>query len=351
MRLRNHVLVASVAAVALAAAAVGNSRAQDDAPTLDERVARLEAELAVARQGEAARRGARVFARACAACHGSAGRGDGPAAADLDPPPRDLTARQFRFRTTPSGEQPRPEDLERTIRKGLPGSLMPGFGRLIADDEMSDLIAFVYSVRPETAGTWAPADPIVLAPVPPATAETIEKGRALYLMLGCGSCHGNRGDGKGPSAAGLTDENDRPMGTTDFLYDPLKGGRSAEAIVRALRTGLNGAPMPSYDDAVLFAREQIDPAAVPGGLDADERAAFEALARVAPTLAELQRLDDGGRSELRDRRLAAVAHYVLSLERRRGFRFWLFRQEPEREPRPERAPKRAKAASDEEFWE
>ena len=51
-------------------------------------------------------RGARLFARTCAACHGRQGRGDGPAAADLDPRPRDLSARQIRFRTTPSGHAP-----------------------------------------------------------------------------------------------------------------------------------------------------------------------------------------------------------------------------------------------------
>lgn len=36
------------------------------------------------------RRGAAVYAQACAACHGDTGRGDGPAAKGLNPPPANL---------------------------------------------------------------------------------------------------------------------------------------------------------------------------------------------------------------------------------------------------------------------
>src|SRR5262245_47023804 len=57
--------------------------------------------------------GKRTFERACAACHGTSGRGNGPGAADLNPHPRDLTANAFRFRSTASGGPPLPADLER----------------------------------------------------------------------------------------------------------------------------------------------------------------------------------------------------------------------------------------------
>ncbi len=36
--------------------------------------------------------GRRLFAENCATCHGASGRGDGPAAKDLHPPPADLAA-------------------------------------------------------------------------------------------------------------------------------------------------------------------------------------------------------------------------------------------------------------------
>jgi len=35
--------------------------------------------------------GAALYRRHCASCHGTSGRGDGPAAAALNPPPNDLT--------------------------------------------------------------------------------------------------------------------------------------------------------------------------------------------------------------------------------------------------------------------
>ena len=104
----------------LAVAALGVSR-DARGEGLEERVARLEA----AQQTEQALRGKRVFTRACAACHGGGGKGDGPAAGDLDPPPRDLTSRRYRFRSTTTGSLPTPDDLARTIRHGLPGSQMP----------------------------------------------------------------------------------------------------------------------------------------------------------------------------------------------------------------------------------
>ncbi len=40
---------------------------------------------------EAVRQGQQYFVRYCSACHGGEGRGDGPAASALQPPPTDLT--------------------------------------------------------------------------------------------------------------------------------------------------------------------------------------------------------------------------------------------------------------------
>ena len=42
-------------------------------------------------QAEMAQVGQRYFVRYCSACHGAQGRGDGPAAVALQPPPADLT--------------------------------------------------------------------------------------------------------------------------------------------------------------------------------------------------------------------------------------------------------------------
>ena len=261
----------------------------------------------------AAVRGARLFAASCAACHGSEGRGDGPGAADLDPPPRDLTSREFRFRTTPSGAPPRDEDLVRTIREGLPGTAMPAFGTLFDDARLVELVAFLRAIGP--AADVPP--PLEIDDVLATDDEASRRqGHALYLALGCWRCHGVTGAGDGPSAATLVDGRGHRLRATDFRHDPFKGGRETRDVVRALRTGLNGTPMPSYDEVMLLAREDpLDTEAIEAALPEGARAAIAELRSSSPARAELEALTAGERAALRDARLAALAHYVLSLSR------------------------------------
>ena len=308
------------------------------ADDVTDRVARLEREVGQQRAAQ----GERIFARACAACHGTAGRGDGPAAAELDPPPRDLTSRRFRFRTTPTGALPRPDDLKRTIRAGLPGTAMAGYGDLFSERELDSLVAFVYALH----GDPPPPDELQLSERFDRVDATAPDGRALYMVSGCWTCHGINGDGHGPASATLTDELDRPMRILDLRLDPFKGGRDLASVVRALRTGLNGAPMPSYDEAMLFAAEDYPVEAVLPERDVELRAgsaAFRVAAAdrenlqtylaAAPDRERLAALDETARIELRDTRLEALAHYVLSLDRRRGFAYRLLREHPELEAR------------------
>jgi cytochrome c oxidase cbb3-type subunit 3 len=84
--------------------------------------------------GDAAN-GARLYADACASCHGPAGEGrEGPALAN----PRFLAAATDTY-------------LVETIRRGRRGTSMPGFGaaspthRLLADDELHDVVTLLRS--------------------------------------------------------------------------------------------------------------------------------------------------------------------------------------------------------------
>ena len=301
---------------------------------LEQRVSQLEAALERAKHEDKVRRGSTIFARACAACHGRSGRGDGPAAADLDPLPRDLASRQFRFRTTPSGEAPHAEDLARTIRRGLPGTWMPAFGSVFSASEIDDLVGFIDSLRAEDSLPDAPPEPLPIPSIPPPGPSTLDEGRAVYLLSGCWRCHGLDGSGRGPSSRGLTDENDRPIGTTDFRYDPFKGGQEPEDIARTLLTGLNGAPMPSYGEAMVFAREDVEVTSTfTDMLTHEDLEALEAYIRAAPPRVRVDELGEAGHLELRDRRLAALAHYVLSFDRRTGFWYRFLRQRPEQQAR------------------
>ena len=75
--------------------------------------------LAVGEGERFARRGAEVFARNCAGCHGQDGSGDGPAAVALTPAPRNLTTAQFSDRS-----------LSESLWNGVRGSSMPSWSDL-----------------------------------------------------------------------------------------------------------------------------------------------------------------------------------------------------------------------------
>ena len=82
-------------------------------------------------------RGARIFVRTCAGCHGADGRGT--LRPGLAKPPRDLTNPAFQGQMTN-------EQLRHSIRIGK--GQMPAFGGLMPDDEIADVIAFVRTLVP-----------------------------------------------------------------------------------------------------------------------------------------------------------------------------------------------------------
>jgi mono/diheme cytochrome c family protein len=84
--------------------------------------------------------GKKVYMQFCASCHGQSGKGDGPAAAALNPKPRDHTDRQYM--SSLSDEQ-----LFKVIKEGGASvgksPLMPPWGPSIKDDQIKDVIAYV----------------------------------------------------------------------------------------------------------------------------------------------------------------------------------------------------------------
>jgi mono/diheme cytochrome c family protein len=96
---------------------------------------------AVAGTPEQLSQGSQLYADHCASCHGSDGRGDGPAGLMLDPKPRDLTRLEDWSKGT------RLSDLFRTLTLGLPGTAMPGFDYL-GPDERFAIALYVESLVP-----------------------------------------------------------------------------------------------------------------------------------------------------------------------------------------------------------
>ena len=173
------------------------------------------------------------------------GDGRGPAGVSLafnGRPPRDFTGGQFRFKSTRSDTGATDADLRRTIEDGLPATAMPYFGDLLAREEIDRLITVVRSFA---RTPLLVADPIDLGREPPSTPEARERGQRLYAELGCAACHGAGGDGRGPAAPDLCNDDGSVARPTDLRRPwALRGGSEARDIALRLASGLAGTPMP-----------------------------------------------------------------------------------------------------------
>lgn len=173
-------------------------------------------------------KGKQLFLVNCASCHGPEGMGNGERAAELNPKPRNYHTEKFKFGAAPL-------QIYNTITNGSPGTSMPAFVLLPAEDRWA-LVHFVRTQvsnppddSPEeiaklgggevattatttttttiTATTTAtgPRIPIILAmqkiaepDIQPKLIKSIaptEKGKFLYQKY-CASCHGPSGEGK-----------------------------------------------------------------------------------------------------------------------------------------------------------
>ena len=78
--------------------------------------------------------GLQIYETNCQVCHGVAGRGDGPSAAGLDPPPADLVVHVPHH---PEGH------LFRFIHDGIPGTSMAPLGEQLTDEEIWHVINYI----------------------------------------------------------------------------------------------------------------------------------------------------------------------------------------------------------------
>lgn len=194
--------------------------------------------------------GKEVFRQNCAGCHGVDADGKGPAALMLSPKPRNLVTGAFKFRSTSLGSLPTDQDLLRTIDQGIAGSSMPAFP-LLSSHQKYALVAYIKSLRPNWQANVGKA---LTIPEPPTEIfinrtlflASAVRGRKLFED-GCLTCHGDRGHGDGPSAEGLVDGDNQPIHPANLGRRGVKSGKRAQDIYKAILTGLDGTPMPSFE--------------------------------------------------------------------------------------------------------
>ena len=190
------------------------------------------------------------YDRWCAGCHGDDGKGEGPGAAMMMPRPRDFTTGRYQIRSTPSGALPTDEDLTRVILDGMPGTAMPGWRDHFGDAEIRDLITYLKSFSPFFESQPAP-EAVEMASAPGVDEAALAEGREFYEKIECNKCHGEAGRGDGPSAPTLEDDDDLPVRAADLTENWFfNGGGTVEEIHERLVTGLNGTPMPSFQDLI-----------------------------------------------------------------------------------------------------
>ena len=203
--------------------------------------------------------GKEVFASYCVICHGDKGDGKGlvgivsraqKSGVVVYTYPRDFTAGLFKFRTTPTGYLPTDDDLLKTVTNGIPRSGMPSHED-VPLNERKAVVEYIktFSKRwqEEERGT-----PITLAAAPAyvGTTASVERGKKLFTAVGCDKCHGATGRGDGPSSNDLKDAWGDKILPFDFTSGSLKGGTGAEDIYRTFVTGLDGTPMPSFEESL-----------------------------------------------------------------------------------------------------
>ena len=84
--------------------------------------------------------GKKLYGQFCASCHGQSGKGDGAAAAALNPKPRDHTNKEYMSKMSNDEMLKVIKDGGASIGKS---PLMPPWGATLKDDQIQDVIAYI----------------------------------------------------------------------------------------------------------------------------------------------------------------------------------------------------------------
>ncbi|HEY5312898.1 MAG TPA: c-type cytochrome [Pirellulales bacterium] len=221
-----------------------------------------------------------LFRQHCVHCHGISGDGAGPTAAFLVPYPRDYRRGIFKYKATQRGDPPSAADLAKLLREGIPGTAMPSF-TLLPADEIDALVEYVryLSLRGEVetgmaiqvydaeeplemtrsalvdaflatpAEMWAKAEKSLIKPPAHPSVDTPEKlqasiaaGRVLFLggKAQCTKCHGPNALGDGSDVALFDDWNkDKKVAETEKqIHDPKTEADTRKRLQRTLASWL-----------------------------------------------------------------------------------------------------------------
>jgi mono/diheme cytochrome c family protein len=173
----------------------------------------------------------RLYMALCQRCHAAAGDGFGPIQPNLAGFPRAFAGNAGFFRRAAD------ERLVGSIEKGIPGTPMPPYGRLLDQESRERLLDLLFEAFIGTARhDKAELPPL---PAPPAAAPPPAKTDTLFDSL-CLRCHGVAGTGTGPEHLRHLP---RPRNLTNRSYF---AALDDERIARAVAYGVPGTAMPAF---------------------------------------------------------------------------------------------------------
>jgi len=187
-------------------------------------------------------RGKTVYAQNCMVCHGDRGQG-APSSPGLIPP-RDFTTPQARVELTR-------ERMLNSVANGRPNTAMAAFAGRLPTADIEATVDYVRAalMLPATSrisgtsangsGGQASSNDGMFQPFQNGLSGDPAKGEKTY-MANCATCHGAKGDGKGPRAYFI---NPKPRNFTDKSF---RFAFNRPAIYTAVHDGRLGAEMPAW---------------------------------------------------------------------------------------------------------
>ncbi|OHC70584.1 MAG: hypothetical protein A3H93_13380 [Rhodocyclales bacterium RIFCSPLOWO2_02_FULL_63_24] len=208
-------------------------------------------------------RGKIVYAQNCIVCHGERGQGSthpvgGPV------PPRDLASPQARAELLR-------ERMVASVTNGRPGTAMAAFSSRLSQQDIESVVDYVRAAlmvpaaetisgtrahggRGNDVSTVPKPNPVATAdmkqPMPNGLRGDVQKGGRFY-NANCATCHGVKGDGKGPRAYFI---NPKPR---NFVDARSRATLNRPAIYAATSVGRLGTEMPAWNK-VLTEQEIAD---------------------------------------------------------------------------------------------
>ncbi|MBI1195671.1 MAG: c-type cytochrome [Gammaproteobacteria bacterium] len=207
-----------------------------------------------------------IYREHCAVCHGDKGSGAQWTQFSLNPAPRDFT-------TPVAREELTRERMVTSVTYGRPGTAMMSFRKRLTAEQIGTVVDYIrgtfmaqggdtgaagvatttepadampaghphgHGAAPATVMAPATAEPVDMdAPMPFGLRPDAAAGRAFF-MANCFTCHGRKGDGKGPRSKFISPP------PRDFLTEDARSRYNRPALFKAIALGKAGTVMPAW---------------------------------------------------------------------------------------------------------